>query len=448
MAAAAAADLFDGRADARGFSLEDVASLASVVEGFVTFESLEHLDAARELNHFTGAVLFSPQAQVLLTTMMLLFSSPGHNFTTVQERGLLHQAISQVRTSTQPTPSFWDIAGDALRNFRFARRHGASPFGSRDGFSATELFAIGPRIVEEHGKTRQQSCTLMKEELMSRDPYGTGLVPLAKFYEPMAGPARHTFSYVETIEHLRAVGALDETSARQPQVRIANYILGPANCLTQSPTMSLCCMSECEPLVREIEDRVKAPTATAEQLISVVSNLSSPSVDAPRRIPPSLTERLRSMATQRSGKVPLHGRMFAEWLHVAFPHECPFPHAAESAAVHTPDYWQGKDFSYDDAALAELNAQFANSSQEGFDGASADLSVWPWVQDEVLHMGVEMPDSWAKATFRWLAFAALLVVMCGGLLRAAWAVLLPARPGKPQHARAGAGSCMSRVVLL
>merc|ERR550537_644654 len=24
--------------------------------------------------------------------------------------------------------------------------------------------------------------------------------------------------------------------------------------------------------------------------------------------------------------IPLHGRLFAQWLHYAFPHECPYPH--------------------------------------------------------------------------------------------------------------------------
>merc|ERR1719478_1170515 len=27
-----------------------------------------------------------------------------------------------------------------------------------------------------------------------------------------------------------------------------------------------------------------------------------------------------------SGKIPLHGRLLAQWLHYAFPRECPFPH--------------------------------------------------------------------------------------------------------------------------
>merc|ERR1740117_516176 len=29
---------------------------------------------------------------------------------------------------------------------------------------------------------------------------------------------------------------------------------------------------------------------------------------------------------QHSGMVPLHGRLFAQWLHYVFPRVCPFPH--------------------------------------------------------------------------------------------------------------------------
>ncbi|OLP24478.1 hypothetical protein AK812_SmicGene48940, partial [Symbiodinium microadriaticum] len=30
---------------------------------------------------------------------------------------------------------------------------------------------------------------------------------------------------------------------------------------------------------------------------------------------------------------PLHGRLFAQWMHYAFPHECPYPQIAEDASV-------------------------------------------------------------------------------------------------------------------
>jgi len=34
--------------------------------------------------------------------------------------------------------------------------------------------------------------------------------------------------------------------------------------------------------------------------------------------------------------VPLHGRLFAQWLHYVFPHECPFPHKNGAVSASTP----------------------------------------------------------------------------------------------------------------
>jgi len=279
----------------------------------------------------------------------------------------------------------------------------------------------------------------MKDELMTRDKHGTGLVPLALFYAQWnRSRALHYFEYVETAEHLQAIGALDETSARHPQVRIVNYILGPANCGARTSTAATCCMSECEPVVREIESHVRAPTATADRLIGVVGNVSTLTVDAPRRLPPGLAQRLRDIAAKRrGGLVPLHGRLFAEWLHFAFPHECPFPHAVEDAAVHSINFWQGRQFVHSDTEQEEARARYAVASDEELHSGPTDHGARPWVQEEVLR--VEVPGGWPGIALRGAAQAAALAAMCGVLLRAAWVAWPSADGGKASGARAVAG---------
>merc|ERR1719378_337673 len=42
---------------------------------------------------------------------------------------------------------------------------------------------------------------------------------------------------------------------------------------------------------------------------------------------------LGQVAEHHGGEVPLHGRLFAQWMHYAFPHECPYPHTSTSAVV-------------------------------------------------------------------------------------------------------------------
>merc|ERR1719293_491428 len=98
-------------------------------------------------------------------------------------------------------------------------------------------------------------------------------------------------------------------------------------------------MSECEVLMGKLEGIVQAPAASAEDLINVIGNLSSSTVDAPRILPGALQQRLGSIAARHGGQVPLHGRLFAQWLHFAFPYECPFPSLPEDPTVLLSKFW-------------------------------------------------------------------------------------------------------------
>merc|ERR1719491_1644475 len=74
----------------------------------------------------------------------------------------------------------------------------------------------------------------------------------------------------------------------------------------------------------------------------------------------SLSEQLAKIAATHDGVVPLHGRLFAQWLHYTFPRECPFPHKAGTAAKLTPMEF-GTDFLAEGEDM-KRHAQEANSS--------------------------------------------------------------------------------------
>merc|ERR1719478_161830 len=46
----------------------------------------------------------------------------------------------------------------------------------------------------------------------------------------------------------------------------------------------------------------------------------------PKMLSPSLLQRLEEIAVSHEGMVPLHGRLFLQWMHHVYPRECPFPH--------------------------------------------------------------------------------------------------------------------------
>merc|ERR1719418_278630 len=126
------------------------------------------------------------------------------------------------------------------------------------------------------------------EALMQLDPEGNGRVPLSTFYSQ---PRSAEYQFKEAAHYLQKIGALDKASGT-PQVRIANYVQGPSNCLVHAAYFSVCCLAPCHGIMRELEGSIRAPSALPEQLLMIVGNISSPSVDLPRQFSTGLQDKL------------------------------------------------------------------------------------------------------------------------------------------------------------
>merc|ERR1740120_387047 len=130
----------------------------------------------------------------------------------------------------------------------------------------------------------------------------TGRVLLSDFYR--AG-LDGRFLFIEHVDYLRKLGALDESNTNHPSVIIANYLAGPANCLTSTSFHSVCCFDECEGLMGHLERSIAAPTASPGRITELVSGLQSDTIDAPRNLSASLVSRLGEIADHHDGLVPL-----------------------------------------------------------------------------------------------------------------------------------------------
>jgi len=239
---------------------------------------------------------------------------------------------------------------------------------------------------------------------MSRDTDGTGRVPLPRFYTPSSTDI-YTFS--ESVEYLRQTGAYDASAAGGPRVRIANYMLGPSNCIASNTYYSICCISECESLLNQLEAHVKAPTASPSQVLDLVHHMSSSTVDSHRELPDVLVAKLQSIADHHGGDVPLHGRLFSQWMHHAFPNECPYPQIAEDAATFDPRTWAGSKAeasqeerdkiaaqaiddvaSQNESSVASLADNVAAGllwSDDDQDVTKAPVVELQWTEEEILH---------------------------------------------------------------
>eukprot|EP00747_Dinoflagellata_sp_TGD_P157573 gnl/TRDRNA2_/TRDRNA2_177749_c2_seq28.p1 gnl/TRDRNA2_/TRDRNA2_177749_c2~~gnl/TRDRNA2_/TRDRNA2_177749_c2_seq28.p1 ORF type:complete len:611 (+),score=115.21 gnl/TRDRNA2_/TRDRNA2_177749_c2_seq28:109-1833(+) len=205
-------------------------------------------------------------------------------------------------------------------------------------FSFDDAHEVVAGVTKHFASFWDSECRTMKAQLIDMDPKKTGRVPLSKFYgNGLDGEWR----FAESEEYLRDLGALDESSRwLGKQVIIPNYLQAASNCIVSSEHYLVCCAAECEDLLGEIEAKVGAPVATPAQLLGIVGNMTSHSGslddDEPPQLKGSLTTQLEQIADSHDGTVPLHGRLFAQWLHYTFPRECPFPHKMGDASSKTP----------------------------------------------------------------------------------------------------------------
>jgi hypothetical protein len=90
----------------------------------------------------------------------------------------------------------------------------------------------------------------------------------------------------------------------------------------------VCCLDECESILGRLEESISAPDATPSEVATLVSMIPSATMPGNRTLSPWLRQRLDEVAEHHGGKVPMHGRLFAQWLHYAYPRECQFPHVS------------------------------------------------------------------------------------------------------------------------
>merc|ERR1712048_67053 len=211
-------------------------------------------------------------------------------------------------------------------------------------------------------------------------------VRLSNFYKK--GLYTH-WSFTEKIDYLRTLGALDEANSGRPYVLIPNYLASRPQCLESSDFYAVCCRNECEDLMANLEKNIAKPTALPEKIVEIVKGLSSDTVVAPRELSASMLERLDKIASLHEGMVPLHGRLFAQWMHHAFPRECPFPHLAGTTSPQTADEWsrstgQASTQATEDEMMCHVSGSCAGGAKATVDPALDSALDLPWDDAEEL----------------------------------------------------------------
>jgi len=331
-------ELYEQRLGGRGLNLRELAVLAATLERVVHEASLGWLEAAyRALQIPTTGRAAAEEVGKALSLHMMMFVA-GENIL-----GMNQSEVLAVRDEIYEIYPAWDETSswlkDVEQNVAYGRRARGNPF-VMDALPFEEAGRIMDDVHDRYGKWQHSECMDMKERLLAlEDTRGSGRVSLAAFY---SGRQNEEWQFSESVDYLRQLGALDESDPKRPRVIVPNYIGGPNNCLASAGLYDVCCISECEALMVELERAIAAPTAPAAQVAGAVSQISSSTVHAPRNLTARLLDRLDEVASRNGETIPLHGRLFAQWMHHAFPNECPYPHLAGTTAPKTPEEWMAE----------------------------------------------------------------------------------------------------------
>ncbi|CAE7866642.1 unnamed protein product [Symbiodinium microadriaticum] len=196
---------------------------------------------------------------------------------------------------------------------------------------------------DRFARLEEKECQALKRQLVAMEER-PGRVLLGDFYRPALDQG--TLEFTESAEFLRQQGALDE-SDQEARVIVPNYMMADSNCLASSEYYSVCCSDPCEEIMDQLESSLRAPSASPTAMLNAVQALRSG-----LSLEGELSERLSEVAAQHSGEVPLHGRLFAQWLHHAFPRDCPFPHVSGTVRQSLTQFQEER---HERAAFAEYD---------------------------------------------------------------------------------------------
>jgi len=425
-------DVFEQRLGAHGLNLREMAMLAATFENLVRDEAMQRLNASMAvLNMADSMDLSLADVDRVLDTYMMSY---------IVRFNLTQKALAYVEERIHKIYPAWAQTQQFLRQVREQ-----SGF-RRSFFSRADVEDILEQVGDQYGRWQDKECRDLKRMLVAREDKsigtnGSGRVRIADFYGSAVNDGNWQFR--ETKEYLEQLGALDSNDPSIPRVIIPNYINSPSNCLAGSKYYSVCCINECEDLIDRLEHRFETPTAMPADIAEAVSALPSSTVLANRVLPPVLVSRLEEIAQHHGGRVPLHGRLFAQWMHHAYPRECPYPHMAGTIKPQrSREYTQEKGLSptITKEDLPDV-VEVLKASQEASEVESSE-DCTAWTNDEELYVSQSAQQlERLNRPFRALAYSSIGAA-------AAWMLARSALSSREMVALAAGGSAGCKDIFV
>lgn len=315
-----------------GYSLGDLSAATAAIERLLLDESVVLLEAAYDLNGQDEMDWMSKEALHEVLQSYLLIFRQGSKASLVD--AAKHKELkARAQGSGRSWSELISFENKSVASFaKLADEPQGQPDSARQ-YNFEDAAQIARDIALRYGRWQNAECAAMSADLSKIDADGTGRVPLSAFHGVQRN-AEFGYQFTESAEYLRTHSSLEELSGQEPQVLIANYIIGPSNCIGTSQYLSVCCLNTCEALTNHIFKKVREPTVEPERLAAIVGIARASPEDS--RVEPlrqfartKLVKELHDMAAkQEGGKVELTTPEFRTWLHHAFPERCPAPPAS------------------------------------------------------------------------------------------------------------------------
>lgn len=383
----------EGKAARTGFSVDDAVVMIATLERLVGDTSHDLLEKSYKAVQLSQHDLVGRSSAKRILEAYMLRWMLGEDTEGIEE---LEANQSLLEESLEDWHDIANFVLGQLRGLEFSRSV-SKPMASagswtdfKPRFSFSDVESVIGSVTMSFGNFWTTECQRVKSLLVAMDHSSTGRVKLSDFYgAAMNGEWR----FSESKEYLRQLGALDESSSWQgPKVIITNYMQAASNCIVSAPHYRVCCANECEDILSEVEASIGGPLGTPQAIFASLASHSSPLDGTVVKLPQSIKRQLKRIAkASPGGMVPLHGRLFMQWLHYAFPQECPFPHKAGEIVALSP-----LEFGDQYAASEEEMASFATATHAPVNASGDDfewMSQWSH-EEELLSEAVHLHAPW------------------------------------------------------
>merc|ERR1719436_1673740 len=377
--------LFEKRIGGDGLGLDELTVLAATLEHLVHNEVSNHLDSTYRVYGISQEqALEAHKAQELIDTYMAIYILGGN--ISAMSPFQVHRAFAAI---DRVYPK-WNETRQFVRDVYTE----VAPANSSSAMGFADVVQVAEEVGERYGRWQDAECRDLKDTLARYGDQTTGRVRLTEFYASNVNDGHREFS--ESIAYLRQLGALDESDKTNPRVIIPNYINSPSNCLASSSYYSVCCINECEELLGHLEENLGAPDASPAEITSLVAALPSATRAAGRSLSDPLLAKIREVAEHHGGRVPLHGRLFSQWMHWAYPMECPYPHVSGSTRPVKAVQWLKQTGEKPNASKQQM-LEHIESSPASEETTSEEGVCGMWTTDEELVGRSALPDPTAAA---------------------------------------------------